>query len=521
MAVEASLAADDRLAITSGRPVSLRIVPEDRPSESPADQGLYAARRERFAGLLGDGIALIPAAAQMIRNNDVEHPFRQDSSFFYLTGFDEPDAVMLLDPSAADEQYVLFVRPRDREREIWDGRRAGVEGAKSRHGADASYPVSEFDGLLRRRLVGRAVVHLPFGNAGFHRRVLGTVRAVGGLANRYGRVVPTEVSDASSYLAELRLHKTPEELARLRIACAITAEGHSEAMRFTRPGHYEYQVQAAMEYIFRARGTRRDGYPAIVASGENACILHYTDNDRRITNGDLVLIDAGAEYEYFSADITRTFPASGAFSGPQRALYDVVLRAQSAALGLARPGSTLKELHQRSVEAVSEGLVDLGLLPGTVEDTVRMHHYREFFMHGTGHWLGMDVHDAGAYGIEGRPRPLAPGMAFTVEPGVYVDPDRSEIELRMFEYDLDGWMERRTLLGSAKAKKLEKREREAAPSVKHRIPDAFRGIGIRIEDDVVITDAGHEVLTAGVPTGPEEVEALCAEASSLPFLAPS
>ena len=464
---------------------------------------------------------MIPAAAQVIRNNDVEHPFRQDSSFYYLTGFDEPDAVMLLDPSAAGEQYVLFVRPRDREREIWDGRRAGTEGAKSRYGADASYPVSEFDVELRRRLVGRTVVYLPFGNAGFHRKVLGTVRAVGGLANRYGRLVPTEVIDAAPLLAELRLDKTQEEVARLRIACEITAEGHSEAMRFTRPGHYEYQVQAALEYIFRARGARRDGYPAIVASGENACILHYTENDSRIASGDLVLIDAGAEYGYYSADITRTFPASGAFSGPQRALYDVVLRAQRAALALARPGSTMKELHQSAVETVAEGLVDLGLVPGTVEDTVRMHHYREFFMHGTGHWLGMDVHDAGAYGIEGRPRPLAPGMAFTVEPGLYVDSDRSEIELRMFEHDLDGWMERRMLLGSAKAKEFEKRERESAPTVKHRIPDAFLGMGIRIEDDVVITDAGHEVLTAGVPTGPEEVEALCAEVSPLPFLAPS
>lgn len=492
----------------------------ENPSREPhTGLGLHAGRRERFAGLIGNGIALIPAAAQVIRNNDVEHSFRQDSSFYYLTGFDEPDAVMLLDPSATDEQYVLFVRPRNREREIWDGRRAGTEGAKERYGADASYPVSEFDGVLRRRLVGRRVVYLPFGNAGFHRRVMGTVRAVRGMADRYGRSVPTEVSDASPDLAELRLHKTPEEAARLRTACEITAEGHAEAMRFTRPGLYEYQVQAAMEYIFRARGARRDGYPAIVASGGNSCILHYTDNDRRIADGDLVLIDAGAEYRYFSADITRTFPASGTFSGPQRALYDVVLAAQRAALELARPGSTMKQLHQRAVEAIAEGLVDLGLLPGTVEDTVRMHHYREFFMHGTGHWLGMDVHDAGTYGIEGRPRPLSQGMAFTIEPGVYVDPERSEVELTMFEHDLDEWMERRMLLGSERAKDLEKRELEAAPTIKHQVPEVFLGIGIRIEDDVLITDAGHEILTEGVPTRPEDVETLCGEVPSLPYLA--
>ena len=424
----------------------------------------------------------------MIRNNDVEYPFRQDSAFYYLTGFDEPDAIMLIDPAAADEQYVLFVRPRDQEREIWDGRRAGTEGAKERFGAEASYPVSEFESVLRRRLVGRAAVYLPFGNTGFYRRVLGVVRAIGGLADRYGRVVPTEVRDASPLLAELRLYKTPHEVVRLRLACEITAEGHAEAMRFTGPGRYEYQVQAALEYIFRARGARRDGYPAIVASGENACILHYTENNRRIADGDLVLIDAGAEYGYFSADITRTFPAGGTFTGPQRDLYDVVLTAQRAALALAKAGSTLKDLHQESVRSLAEGLVELGLLPGSAEDAVLMHHYREYFMHGTGHWLGMDVHDAGAYGIEGKPRSLAQGMAFTVEPGIYVDPDREAVELSMLEYDLDEWSERRMLLDPAKAKELEKQEREAAPTVTHRVPDAFRGIGIRIEDDILITD---------------------------------
>ena len=480
---------------------------------------LHAGRRERLAGLLGDGLALVPAATQVIRNNDVDHPFRQDSAFYYLTGFDEPDAVMLIDPSADDEQYVLFVRPRDREREIWDGRRAGVEGAKERFGADGSYPVAELDAILRSRLLGRRVVYMPFADADFHRKVVGLVRSVGGLANRYGRVVPTEVRDVSPLLGDLRLHKTAEEVDCLRVACEITAEGHAEAMRFTRPGRYEYQVQAALEYVFRARGARRDGYPSIVASGRNACILHYTENDRRIEDGDLVLIDAGAEYGYFSADITRTFPASGVFSGPQREIYDLVLRAQRAALALAKPGSTMKQLHEEAVATIAEGLVDLGLLPGTAEDAVRMHHYREYFMHGTGHWLGMDVHDAGAYAIGGEPRPLVPGMAFTVEPGIYVDAERAEIELPMIEYDLDGWTERRMLLGAAKAKELEKREREAAPTVKHPVPRAFRGIGVRIEDDVLITHTGHDNLTSGVPTDPEEIEALCADAPGVPYLA--
>ena len=481
-------------------------------------QSLYEDRRMRLAGLIDDGIALVPAATEAIRNNDVEYPFRQDSSFYYLAGFEEPDAIFLLDPSAPDEQYVLFVRPRDREREIWDGRRAGTEGAVERFGADAAYPISDFETVMRRRLVGRPVVYLPFGTLGFHRRVLKLVRGVGGLANRYGKTVPTQIRDASPLVAELRLHKTPDEVDRLKLACEITAEGHAEAIRYTRPDLYEYQVQAALEYVFRARGARRDGYPAIVASGHNACILHYTDNDRRIEEGDLILIDAGAEYGYFSADITRTFPASGTFTAPQREIYDLVLRAQRGAMELAKPGSTMKDLHEKAVATIAEGLVDLGLLPGTAERAIAMNHYREYFMHGTGHWLGMDVHDAGAYALADKPRPLAPGMAFTVEPGIYVDPDREEVELPLLEYDMDAWLERRVILGGAKAQELEKQEKAAAPAVKHRVPAAFRGIGVRIEDDILITAAGHEVLTAAVPTDIEAVEAMCSERPRLPYL---
>ncbi len=477
---------------------------------------MFADRRERFAALIGGGIALLPAASEVVRNDDVEYPFRQDSDFFYLTGFDEPDAFLLLDPSADGEQYVLFVRPRYREQEIWTGRRAGVEGARERFGADASYPLAELDGVLRRRLVGRRAIYLPFRRGKFHRRVMRTIQAMGGLANRYGKVVPTEIRDATPLLAELRLHKTPEEVSLLRAACQITAEGHREAMRFARPGQYEYQVQAALEYVFRAGGARRDGYPSIVASGENACILHYTDNDRRIRDGDLVLVDAGAEFRYLSADITRTFPASGTFSRPQREIYDLVLAAQRDALELAHPGTTIKELHQRATRTLTEGMVELGLLPGPAEEAVRMHHYREFFMHGIGHWLGMDVHDAGAYALDDRPRPLAPGMVLTVEPGIYVDPDRDRIELPMLEYDLDERIQRRMVLGAEKARELERQERRSARSVSHPVPEAFRGIGIRIEDDVLITRTGYEILTSGVPTDPDEVEAMCGEAPRLP-----
>ena len=482
------------------------------------NQAPHADRRERFGAQLGDGVAVLAAATEMVRNHDVDHEFRQDSDFFFLTGFEEPDAVLLLDPSAPAEQYVLFVRPRDREMEIWNGRRAGVDGAKERYAADAAYPLTELDEQLKRRFVGRSSVYTPFGNATARGRVVSAMQAVRGLAERYGRVVPAEVRDASPLLHDLRLRKTEEEVNRLRIACEISAEGHAEAMRFTSPGMYEYQVQAAMEYVFRMRGSMRDGYPAIVASGINACILHYTENDQQIKDGDLLLIDAGAEYGYFSSDITRTFPANGTFSSPQRAIYDIVLAAQFASLELAVAGSSMKDVHQASVETISQGLVDLGLLPDNLPDAVRMHHYREYFMHGTGHWLGMDVHDAGSYGMDGKPRHLEPGMAFTVEPGIYVDPERATVELSMLEYDLDEWVERRMMLGTDKAKELEKAELDAADKVVHEVPEAFRGIGVRIEDDVLITDAGAENLTAGVPTDPADIEALCAEASGLPHM---
>ena len=481
---------------------------------------LHAERRERLADRIGDGIALLPAGAETPRNNDVEYPFRQDSAFHYLTGFDEPDAIMLFDPHAADEQYVLFVRPRDREKEIWTGLRAGTDGAKERYGADASYPIKEFDTLLRQRLVGRRTVFLPFRNPAFHRRILRLTQAVVGLGERYGRLVPSEFRDIDPLVGEMRLVKTPQEIDLLRAACEITAEAHAEAMRFARPGRYEYQVQAALEYVFRMRGARRDGYPSIVASGANACILHYTENDRRIADGDLVLIDAGAEFGYYSADITRTFPAGGRFTAPQRALYDLVLDAQQAALALARPGGSLKDQQLVASGVLTEGLVELGLLPGSAADAKRMHHYRAFFMHGTGHWLGIDVHDAGAYRLGGTPRPLEPGMVFTVEPGIYVDPERERIELAMLEFDIDERMERRMVLGPARARDLEKKERETAPKVVHPIPEEFRGIGIRIEDDVLVTGSGSEILTRGVPTDPDRIEDLCAEAPLMPFLEP-
>ncbi len=477
---------------------------------------VFARRRERLAGLVGDGLVLLASAVPAVRNNDVEHPFRQDSDFYYLTGFAEPGSVMLLDPSAPAEQFALFVRPRDREREIWDGRRAGTEGAEERFGADVAYPASELDSVLRERMAGRSVLYLPFRDGRLRRRAMRAMAALGGLRERFGERIPAEIRDLSPALAELRLRKTPEEAEALREACRITAAGHLEAMRFARPGLYEYQVQAAMEYEFRMRGARREGYPSIVASGENAVILHYTDNDRLLGEGDLVLIDAGAEYEYFSADITRTFPASGRFTAPQRAVYEAALAAHSAGLESARAGGSMREIHQAAAGAITEGLVELGLLPGPAERALACHHYREFFMHGTGHWLGMDVHDAGTYGLEGTPRRLEAGMAFTVEPGIYVDPEREEVELPLVEYDPDLRARRRIMLGAERAEQAEAEEREAGGAVTHPVPAELRGIGVRIEDDVLITEDGPEILTAAVPVHPDGVEEVCAQAPALP-----
>ncbi len=482
------------------------------------DLSLHSARRQDLAERIGDAIAIVPAAGETVRNHDVHHSFRQSSDFFFLTGFDEPDAVAVIDPSSPAERYVLFVRPRDRELEIWNGYRAGVEGAKERYGADAAFPIAELDTELRRRFLGRAAVYVPLGDSTFRSKISALIAGLGGLSERFGRLVPGELRDVSALVHDLRLRKTDAELVALRTACDISAEGHAEAMRFAAPGRYEYQVQTAMEYIFRMRGSRRDGYPAIVAGGGNACVLHYTENDQVLADGDLLLIDAGAEYRYFSADITRTFPVNGTFTAPQRTIYDLVLAAQVAAFEHTVAGSTIRAIHQTTVETITAGLVDLGLLPGPVEDAVRMHHYREFFMHGTGHWLGMDVHDAGSYGLDGKPRPLEPGMTFTVEPGIYIAPDRSEIELTLLDYDLDEWTERRMLLGTAKAKELETEEKAKAATITHEIPEEFRGIGVRIEDDILITDSGYENLTAAVPTDPGEVEALASEVSQLPVL---
>jgi Xaa-Pro aminopeptidase len=479
------------------------------------DLATFIERRRRFAEAIGDGLAIIPAAPETVRNNDVSHPFRQHSDFFFLTGFDEPDAVALFNPAHAKERFALFVRPRDREMEIWTGHRAGVEGAVASYGADVAYPVDQLDSKLREYATERPTLFYRLGNPAFDGRIIRLVSELRAARSR-GFTPPMRVEDPGPIVHELRLRRSPAELARQRRACHISRDAHIEAMRYARPGLHEYQVQAAVEFVFRSEGSPRDAYPSIVASGPNACILHYVENQRRMVDGDLLLIDAGCEYGYHASDITRTFPVNGRFTGPQRAIYEVVLAAHLAAIAAAGPGVPYEAIHEVARRVIAEGLVDLGLLPRGVADSLAMHHYREFFMHGTGHWLGMDVHDVGDYRVRRQSRRLEPGMVFTVEPGIYVDPARESVTFHLREYSEEEMWERRLRLGMTAAKKLEEQEKAKAGTVTHPIPEALRGIGVRIEDDILVTADGIENLTAGTPKTVQDVERACAETSRLP-----
>jgi Xaa-Pro aminopeptidase len=479
------------------------------------DLATFIERRRRFVEAIGDGLAIVPAASETVRNNDVHHTFRQASDFFFLTGFDEPDAVAVFNPGHAKERYVLFVRPRDRETEIWTGHRAGVEGAVAHYGADAAYPVDQLDAKLREYAIDRPVLFYRLGNQAFDPRVIRLAVELRAARSR-GFSTPVRIEDPGPIVHELRLRRSPAELARQRRACQISRDAHIEAMRYAQPGMHEYQVQAAVEFVFRSEGSPREAYPSIVASGPNACILHYVGNQRRMADGDLLLIDAGCEYGYHASDITRTFPVNGRFTGPQRAVYEVVLRAQLASIAAARPGVPYEAIHEAARRLLAEGLVDLKLLPRSVADSLAMHHYREFFMHGTGHWLGMDVHDVGDYRLQRQSRALEPGMVFTVEPGLYIDPERESVTLHLREYSEEEMWERRLRLGMTAARKLEDDEKAKARTVTHAIPEEFRGIGVRIEDDILVTGGGIENLTAGTPKTVEDVERACAEAPRLP-----
>ena len=413
-----------------------------------------------------NSVAILPAAREATRSNDTEYRFRQDSDFYYLTGFSEPDAIAVVAPSRS-ERYTLFVRPRDKEKETWTGRRAGVEGAKEKFGADAAFPVEEFQGKLAELLDGARNLYYRLGN-GNPELDLTIVRQIASMRNRGWRNVhpPQAVVDPGSILHEMRLFKTDEEVALMQRAADIAAEGHREAMRAARAGMKEYEVEALIEYIFRRGGASAPAYNSIVGGGANATILHYVNNDAELRDGDLLLIDAGAEYEGFASDITRTFPVSGRFTDAQRDIYSLVLDCQEQCIEMIAPGVTMDEMHRRSVEILTDGMVRLGLLKGDVKTLIEEEQYKKFYMHRLGHYLGLDVHDVGLYHADGQPRPVEAGMVMTVEPGLYIAEDAEDI------------------------------------------PDKYRGIGVRIEDDVLVTREGHRVLTVEAPKHVEEIESL-------------
>ena len=440
-------------------------------STAPPAEDLFADRRDRFLHRLGGAAAVIPGAPLVTHHADVEHAFRQHSDFWYLTGFDEPGAVALFLPHRPENPFVLFVEPRDPAAEVWNGFRWGCEGAVERFGADIAHPRSELAERLGDYLEGAEGIAFRVGR---HPEVEPLVlqawarqldRAPRRGTAALGLVAPCPI------LHEMRLRKAPEEIERLREAARISAEAHELARQVTRPGLSERQVQAVIEQHFLEQGARGPAYGSIVAGGDNACVLHYTANNAPLRDGDLLLIDAGCSLsDYYNGDITRTFPINGRFSGEQRALYELVLAAQEAALAVVAPGNTAEQVHEAAVGVLVEGLTELGLLHGSKDEIVEQGAYRHLYMHRTGHWLGLDVHDVGAYRLGEHPVVLEPGMVLTVEPGLYVS------------------------------------DRLPVPEGQPAIEDRWKGIGLRIEDDVAVTDHGHEVHTAAALKAPAAME---------------
>jgi Xaa-Pro aminopeptidase len=446
----------------------------ERKQEGPARPGdvaeMFAQRRRTILERLPGAALLLTSAPEQVRSNDTHFRYRQDNDFYYLTGFPEPRSVAVLTPARTEAPYHLFVRPRDPERETWDGKRAGLEGAAHDYRAGATYAIDELSAKLPALLETVDILYFNLGrNPEMDHLVLEMVAKLKSSRARRG-TSPVEIRDANAYLADFRLRKSAAELDRLRRACAITGEGQEAAMRATRPGMFEYEVEAVLDYTFRTHGAMGPGYDHIVAGGKNATILHYTENRDRLADGDVLLIDAGCEYDYYSADVTRTFPVGAAFTKEQREVYDIVLAAQKAAIAEVRPGRPFEAAHEASLKTLVDGLIRIGVLNGSVDERIADNAYKPFFMHRTGHWLGMDVHDMGLYVEDGRSRKLEPGMVLTVEPGLY----------------FGEW---------------------CGP-----VDERWKGIGVRIEDDVAVTETGCEILSANCVKEPDEIEALRARA---------
>jgi len=429
---------------------------------------LYRGRRDRLARAMQSGIAVVPTAPERPRSRDSHYPYRFDSHFYYLSGFAEPESVLVIVAGEAP-RTLLFCRERNPEREVWDGFRHGPDAAKERYGFDEAHPIGKLDERLAALLENQAAFFYPVGaDAEWDARAMKWLNAVRARA-RAGAAAPDRVQDVRALIDELRLVKDAQELSVMRRAARISAAAHRRAMQMARPGRNEYEVEAELLHEFRRNGAQFPAYSPIVAGGANACVLHYVANDALLRDGDLLLIDAGCELDGYASDLTRTFPVSGRYGGAQREVYEIVLAAQAAAMDKVRPGNAWNEPHDAAVRVLAQGMLDLGLLKGALPEILEKESYKRFYMHRTGHWLGLDVHDSGDYKRQGAWRPLAPGMTLTVEPGLYI---------------------------------------RAASDV----PQRLHGIGVRIEDDVLVTDQGCEVLTAEAPKSVEAIEALMRDA---------
>jgi len=429
----------------------------------------YHHRRAALMAQLGPGaIALLAAAPERVRSRDVNHPYRQDSDFYYLTGFTEARALLVLAPGREEGETLLFCQPKDPQKELWEGVLLGPEAAVETLGVDQAFPIGEIDNVVPGLMAGRERIHYRIGaEAGFDEQVLGWARSAREKA-RLGGPAPAQFLLLDELLHEMRLIKSEAEIRLMEEAARISVEGHCRIMRYCRPGVREYELEAELLHTFLRHGGRGAAYGSIVGAGANACVLHYVSNKDRIADGDLVLVDAGCEYGHYAADITRTFPANGRFSAEQREIHRIVSRAHAGAVAAVRPGAPWDAPQRASVMAIVEGLLDLGLLSGSVEEAIETGAYKDFYMHRVGHWLGIDVHDVGSYKDGEDWREFAPGMVTTIEPGIYIAPDNEQLAER------------------------------------------WRGIGVRIEDDVLVTETGNRVLSEGAPRDAEEIEAFMA-----------
>ena len=427
-------------------------------------------RKELMAQMEPNSIALIAAAPARTRSNDTEYYYRQNSDFYYLTGFDEQDALLALIPGRKQGEVVLFCQEKDKVKELWTGVLMGPEAALSALSLDDAFPIADIDDILPGLIEGRERVYYSMGHdSRFDESVMDWVKVIRAKA-KLGAQPPGEFLVLDHLLHELRLIKSKHEIELMQRAAEISAEGHRQAMAVCAPGVHEYTLEAELNYAFTRGGSRAPAYNSIVAAGENACILHYDRNDAEVKDGDLILIDAGCEYKYYASDITRTFPANGTFNPQQKAIYELVLKAQDAAIDAVQPGAPWDAPHNASVRVITQGLIKLGLIEGTLAKAIKAEAYRDFYMHRVGHWIGIDVHDVGDYKIDEKWRLLEPGMVTTIEPGIYIAPDNK------------------------------------------RVPKKWRGIGVRIEDDVLVTKKGNRVLTTGIPKTVAEIETFMAQA---------